>query len=131
MLIPLFASMAPFLVWPFELVLPYPYIVEELVKGVFVLFIFRSSSNSAAKIRMAALVGFLFAFSESVMYMNNILLVGTLWTLVQRLLLTIPLHIVTMLIILFSGMKKKAFLPLGIIAAMLLHYFFNLFVGYL
>jgi hypothetical protein len=129
MLIPLFASMAPFLVWPLELVFPYPYVVEELAKGVFVLFILSSPSNSPAKIRVAVLVGFLFAFSESVMYMNNILLVGTLGTLVQRLLLTIPLHTVTMLIILFSGMKKKALLPLGIIAAMLLHYFFNLSVG--
>jgi hypothetical protein len=129
MLIPLFALIAPFLVWPLELALPYPHVVEEIVKGIFVYFIL--TSGNKAKIKLAITVGFIFAFSESVMYMSNIFLAGTLWTLIERLLLTIPLHATTMLIILFSGMRKKAFLPLGITAAMLLHYYFNLFVGQL
>lgn len=130
MLIPLFASMAPFLVWPFELIFPYPHIVEELVKGFLVFFTLKSSDNTT-RIKLAILAGLFFAFSESVMYMSNIFLVGTLWTFIERLLLTIPLHVVTTLLILFSGMKKKAFLPLGIIAAMLYHYVFNLMVGQL
>jgi len=128
MLIPLFASMAPFLVWPIELIFPYPYLVEELVKGFLVFFILKSS-DSSSKIKLAVLTGLFFAFSESVLYMSNILLVGTLWTFVERLLFTVPLHTVTTLLILFSGLKKKELLPLGVIAAMLLHYFFNLFVG--
>ncbi|PIP74747.1 MAG: hypothetical protein CO135_02790 [Candidatus Levybacteria bacterium CG_4_9_14_3_um_filter_35_16] len=128
MLIPLFASMAPFLIWPAELVFPYPYIVEELVKGLLVFFILKSP-NDTTRIRLAVLVGLLFAFSESVLYMSNILLVGTLWTFIERLLLTVPLHVATTLLILFSGMKKQKFLPLGLIAGMILHYFFNLFVG--
>ena len=128
MLIPLFASMAPFLIWPIELIFPYPYIVEELVKGLFVLFILKSPSN-AVKIRLAILVGLFFSFSESVLYMSNILLVGTLWTFVERLLLTFPLHIITTLLILLSGMKKKELLPLGVITAMLMHYLFNLLVS--
>lgn len=128
MLIPLFASMAPFLVWPVEIIFPYPYVVEELVKGFLVLFILKSSDKTI-KIRLTILAGLFFAFSESVMYMSNIFLVGTLWTFIERLLLTIPLHVITMLIILFSGIRKKMFLPLGLIAAMLLHYCFNLIVG--
>lgn len=129
MLIPLFALIAPFLIWPLELVFPYPHIAEEIVKGIFAYFILNSSGENKTKIKLAITVGFIFAFSESVMYMSNIFLVGTLWTLIERLLLTIPLHTITTLIILFSGMRKKALLPLGIIAAMLLHYYFNLFVG--
>ncbi len=128
MLIPLFASMAPFLIWPLELIFPYPHIIEDLVKGLLVLFILKSSSN-ATRIRLAILAGLLFSFSESVLYMSNILLVGTLWTFVERLLLTVPLHTVTTLLILFFGMRKKELLPLGVVAAMLLHYFFNLFVS--
>ncbi|MDP2585472.1 MAG: PrsW family glutamic-type intramembrane protease [Candidatus Levybacteria bacterium] len=128
MLIPLFASIAPFLVWPIELIFPYPHVVEELAKGFLVYFILESSGNKN-KVILTVLAGVFFAFSESVMYMSNMFLVGTLWTPIQRLLLTIPLHTITMLIILLSGIKKKAFLPLGLIAAMTLHYFFNLFVG--
>lgn len=127
MLIPLFASMAPFLIWPFELIFPYPYIVEELVKGVFVFFILKSS-DITTRIRLAIIVGLLFSFSESVMYMSNIFLVGTLWTFIERLLLTVPLHTITTLLILLSGLKEKKLLPLGIAGAMILHYFFNLFI---
>lgn len=130
MLISLFASIAPFLIWPIELIFPYPYIVEELAKGIFVFFILKSSGNKT-RIRLAILAGLFFAFSESVLYMSNILLVGTVWTFIERLLLTIPLHIITTLLILFSSMRKKGFLGLGIVAAMLLHYLFNLFVGQL
>ncbi|KKU27764.1 MAG: hypothetical protein UX42_C0024G0020 [Microgenomates group bacterium GW2011_GWC1_46_20] len=32
-LLPLFAAIAPFLIWPIEFVLPYPHIIEELVKA--------------------------------------------------------------------------------------------------
>lgn len=128
MLIPLFASVAPFLVWPLELVFPYPYLVEELVKGFLVFYILKSGDKST-RIKLTILAGFFFAFSESIMYLSNIFLVGTFWTFAERILLTTPLHIVTMLIMLFSGTKKRALLPLGIIAAMLVHYFFNLFAG--
>lgn len=128
MLIPLFASIAPFLLWPIELIFPYPYVVEELIKGIFVLYILKSSGNTA-RIRLTILAGLFFAFSESVMYLFNILIVGTLWTFAQRLLLTIPLHTLTALTILFSGMKTRKLLPLGIIAAGVMHYFFNLMVG--
>lgn len=128
MLIPLSASIAPFLIWPIELIFPYPYIIEELFKGLLVVFILRSSDNKE-RIRLAILVGLFFAFSESVLYMSNILLVGTVWTFIQRLLLTVPLHVITTLLILLSGMRKKRFLGLGILGAMLLHYLFNLLVA--
>lgn len=128
MLVPLFAAIAPFLVWPIELLLPYPYVIEELVKLLLVIFILNVSSN-AIKIRLAIMAGLFFALSESVLYMFNIQLVGTLSTLLQRLALTIPLHVVTTLIILFSGIKNRAFLAIGVTIAIILHYTFNLFVA--
>lgn len=128
MLIPLFASVAPFLVWPLELIFPYPYLVEELVKGFLVLYILKSE-DQAGRIKLTILSGLFFAFSESVMYLSNIFMVGTFWTFAERLLLTIPLHVGTTLVILFSGMRKKIFFPLGLIVAILIHYFFNLMVG--
>jgi hypothetical protein len=129
MLIPLFASVAPFLAWPLEMVFPYPYVIEELIKGIFVIFILKSSHANASRIKLAVLTGLLFSFSESVMYISNIALMGTLWTFVERLLLTIPLHAITTLIILLPALKRKQLLPLGLAAAMFLHYFFNLFIA--
>lgn len=128
MLTSLFASIAPFLVWPIELIFPYPHIVEELFKGLLVFFILKSPDN-ATRIRLGILAGFFFAFSESVLYISNILLVGTVWIFIERLFLTIPLHVLTTLLILFSGMKKKEFLVLGIVGAILAHYLFNLLVA--
>lgn len=129
MLVPLFAAIAPFLVWPIELLLPYPYVIEELAKLLLVIFILNENVNSTIKIRLAILAGLFFALSESALYMFNIQLVGTLSTLLQRLALTLPLHGITTLIILFSGIKSRAFLIIGITIAMILHYTFNLFVG--
>lgn len=128
MLIPLFASVAPFLLWPVEFLFPYPHIVEELVKLLIVFFILKSL-NKKTMIILAILAGIFFAFSESVLYISNIMLVGTPWTFIERLIITTPLHVVTILLILFSGMWSRIFLPLGVAAAMILHFFFNLFVA--
>lgn len=128
MLIPLFASVAPFLIWPIEFVFPYPFVVEELVKLLIVFFILKSL-NKKTMIILAILAGIFFAFSESVLYISNIILVGTPWTFIERLIITTPLHVITILLILFSGMWRRIFLPLGVAAAMILHFFFNLFVA--
>lgn len=124
----LFAAVIPFVIWPIEIIFPYPYIVEELAKTVLVFFILGTRGRSL-QIKLTILAGLFFAFSESVLYISNILLVGTLWTYLERLLLTIPLHILTSLLILLSGSRKKELLPLGVVMAMILHYFFNLFVS--
>ena len=36
MLLPLFAAFAPFILWLVEVFLPYPHIVEELAKAIFI-----------------------------------------------------------------------------------------------
>lgn len=127
MIIILFAAILPFFLWPIEMLLPYPFIVEELAKALLVYWILVSVSGKSTQIKIAILVGVLFSFSESILYLVNILQVGNGWTIVQRLLLTTPLHVITILIMLFFGMWKKTYLILGVLLAMLLHYWFNLF----
>ncbi len=129
MIIVLFAAILPFVIWPIEIILPYPYIVEELAKTVLVFFILGREEERSSQIKLTVLAGLFFAFSESVFYLSNILLVGTLSTFLERFLWTIPLHVATVLLILFSGSWKKELLPLGVAGAMTLHYFFNLFVS--
>lgn len=129
MLIPLFALIAPFFLWPIELIFPYPHIVEELYKLVLVFFILNHTKNNSDRVKLAFISGLLFAFSESIFYMPNILLVGTYWTFLERLILTIPLHVITILLILFLGVRRREFIALGLAGAILIHYFFNVLIG--
>src|SRR3989344_3377885 len=109
---PLFAVVMPFLLWPIELIFPYPFIVEEIAKGILVYFLsdtwrLHNTDTFYSKIKIAVLIGVLFAFSESVLYIFNITLVGNINTLFLRLGLTIPLHSITTVIILTSALKDR------------------------
>ena len=127
-LIPLFSAMAPFLLWPIELVLPYPHIIEEAPKTVIVFSLISSNVKTQEKIKIAIIAGIMFSISETVLYLFNIMLVGDLTTIFTRILLTVPLHIITMLIILASALYDKRLIIFGVIAAVLIHYLFNLAV---
>lgn len=128
MIVLLFAAIAPFPTWLIEVFLPYPFVIEEIVKAALVFFILNTAGR-VAQVRLAILASLIFTFTESVMYITNILLVGTPWTFIERLIFTAALHTITILIILLSGMKKKEFIPLGVIAAIAIHYFFNVLVA--
>ena len=127
MLTPLFALIAPFIVWPIELILPYPHIIEELAKAVLV-FTLLDLPERLTKIKLAILIGVLFAFSESILYLFNIQLVGNIQTYLVRLLVTIPLHVITTLIILLPALKNKKLIIVGVVFASLVHYLFNLYI---
>lgn len=128
-LIPLIAAIAPFIIWPIELFLPYPYIIEEGVKALFVLFAFNLPKPAQIKIVLASAI--MFTLSETVLYIFNIALVGDFSTLITRFILTALLHSLTILIILISTFRYKWFMPAGVIIAMLIHYFYNLEVNIL
>ncbi|MDD5416201.1 MAG: PrsW family glutamic-type intramembrane protease [Candidatus Daviesbacteria bacterium] len=126
-LIPLVAAITPFIIWPIELLLPYPYIIEEIVKGFLVFFaIDCARRNIQVKVVLAAAL--LFTFSETVLYTLNIALVGDLSTLLTRFILTSILHSLTMFIMLISTFKHKWFLLIGVVVAMSIHYFYNTFI---
>jgi RsiW-degrading membrane proteinase PrsW (M82 family) len=127
LLTPLFALIAPFVVWPIELILPYPHIIEELAKAVLV-FTLLDLPEHFTKIKLAILIGVLFAFSESVLYLFNIQLVGSVQTYFIRLLVTVPLHVITTLIILLPALKNKKLIIVGVVFASLVHYLFNLYI---
>jgi RsiW-degrading membrane proteinase PrsW (M82 family) len=127
LLTPLLALIAPFVVWPIELILPYPHIIEELAKAVLV-FTLLDLPERLTKIKLAILIGVLFAFSESVLFLFNIQLVGNIQTYFVRLLVTIPLHVITTLIILLPALKNKKLIIVGVVFASLVHYLFNLYI---
>ncbi len=114
LLLPLFTAMAPFVIWPIELILPYPHVVEEIVKAVMVWW---GKPNA----KTALLLGAIFAFSEAVFYLFNSP------SALSRLVYTLPLHVSTFLIL---ALSRRRFFPLGLAAAILTHWLYNKFTGY-
>lgn len=125
-LLPLMALMAPFLVWPIEMVLPYPHIVEEIVKSILVYNLI-SIPNKKTQLILGVTLGILFSLSESVLYLFNFYNLTSIVPLFQRLLLTSSLHVLTIIIMILTTFKNKKLLFLGVIFAVIIHYIYNLF----
>lgn len=124
MIIPLYALIAPFILWPIEYYLPYPFIFEEIAKGILV-YIVVTDKTIKNKVSTVVIAALLFSISESFFYLINIYQLGNISTLFMRFILTTPLHILTSLVILFFGMKDKRLIPLGVVIAGVIHLFFN------
>lgn len=112
-LIPLIAAILPFIIWPIELFLPFPYLIEEIVKGILILFVI-DLSNKASQAKIVLASAAIFTLSETVLYSLNVSLVGDLSTLLIRFALTGLLHSLTMLIILISTFKNKWLIGVGV-----------------
>ena len=104
----------PFLVWPLEYFLPYPYIIEEAFKAVVVV-------KGPKSLMLYVISGMGFAFSETVIYSLNTSVP------LERMFLTSILHSGTFAVIYFFNNKKA--LWVGLLVAALIHYLFNLFFG--
>lgn len=114
----------------------YSEIVEEIAKALVVLFLilapYRTCSGAGlklsshkAQIFAGAIFGFLFGLSENIFYLNNIFQLGDFSIFWQRFLWTVPMHIITVLIILLPALKNKKLIILGLVGAIILHALFN------
>jgi RsiW-degrading membrane proteinase PrsW (M82 family) len=128
LLLPLFALIAPFLIWPVEQILPYPHIIEELAKALVVYYLAGTSLSVPQKVKQAVLLASLFTFSESVFYLINFIDLS-LMPLIQRLFLTGILHVTTVVVLLTSALYSRKLIWLGLIIAIALHYLYNLTLG--
>lgn len=124
-LIPLFAAVGPLFLWPIELFIKYPYIIEELFKLGLVVAIFITVRKKMNAVKLAVLAGLLFALSETVLYMFNIALVGQPQDLFLRLIATSALHIGTCVLMLLFALYRRWLLFVGLGLAILLHFAFN------
>lgn len=128
LMLPVISMALPFLLWPIEYFLPYPFFVEEIAKAVLVYFALREFEDKERLIKVVVLMGVLFAFSESVFYIFNITLVGNIGTYFQRIALTTVLHTATFLVILFPSLKKRKVSAVGVILAMVIHFLYNFLI---
>jgi len=119
--------MLPFIVWPIEVFFPYPYLVEEIAKGILVYFILSIPSQNV-KLGYGLLIGLCFALSENVLYSINFFTIGTVSFLLQRIVSTGFLHAGTAFLITAASLKNKKLIILGIILASAIHFVFNTFI---
>ncbi|MDP3245051.1 MAG: PrsW family glutamic-type intramembrane protease [bacterium] len=125
----IFAVMAglllPVLLIPVVKFTGYSEIVEEIVKALVVLLLILKMPSHGVQILIGAVFGFLFGISENFLYLNQIFQFGDLSIFWQRFLWTVPMHIITVLVILFSGLAGKKFVIFGLAGAIILHALFN------
>ena len=125
----IFAVMAgmllPALLIPVVKFTGYSEIVEEIAKALVVLFLILKIPGHRTQIFTGVAFGFLFGISENFLYLNQIFQLGDFSIFWQRFLWTVPMHIITVLVILFSGLTGKKFIILGLAGAIILHALFN------
>lgn len=122
----LIAFVSPLVLLPVEKVLPYPFIIEEIVKLILVSLILLRKQNS--KWIWVFLIGFLFTVSESAFYLSNFLLIGDLSLFPLRIVLTGALHSATAVVMYMFGKRNAIFLTAGFLLAVVAHYIFNFYV---
>ena len=115
------ALVAPFMLWPLEMLLPYPYVVEELAKLVLVWKPAREGQGWG----MGALIGFLFALSETMLYLVNAISLGKIGILGPRIILTMPMHVLTTVIIYLGARWGWVGGLIGLVIGMGMHWGFN------
>jgi len=103
----------------------YSEIFEEIAKALVVLFLILKIPDYKMKIFAGIAFGFLFGVSENFLYLNQIFQLGDLSIFWQRFLWTVPMHMITALVLVVSGLTKKHFLILGLVGAIILHVLFN------
>lgn len=126
----LFALAAPLILIPVEKILPYPYIIEELIKLIFVLYIYKKERElNQRMVILPVLSGLAFTLSESMFYLINIFAIGNLSIFPIRLLSTGILHTATIMLMYFFGRKGLVWLFLAFIFSVFIHYQYNLWAA--
>ncbi len=125
----LLSFIAPIILLPVEQILNYPHIIEEAVKLLAVtLIIFQSKQGKKNYLMVAVLVGVLFTISESVLYLVNSFQMDNFSLIPQRIIVTGILHSATCVLIYILGRKSWWLLGAGFVLAVLIHYYFNIFI---
>lgn len=126
-LVNLLALFAPFLLIPIISWLGHSEIVEEFFKTVVIFFaVFFAVKNFNSWHTL--LFGIFFGLSESVLYLSNIFMIGNFDLFFYRIILTVPMHALTCLIIYLSIRVSSYLVIVGFGLAVAIHLVFNAFV---
>lgn len=124
-----FGVALPFILIPLIALTGYSEIFEELAKAVVIFFIVLQKPKSPHIFFSALLFGFLFSISESFLYATSLSAGGAVPLFVSRLLLTMPMHVVTSAII-AGAIRLNIYAGIaGLAVATILHVIFNAIVA--
>ena len=118
----------PLLLIPVVKTLGYSEIIEEIAKAVVVLIIVLKIPRLKSKIMTSVVFGFLFGFSENVFYLNQLMQNGLSQIFIERFLITVPMHVVTVLVVLGFTLQKRYLWLVGLLLAITFHLLFNFLV---
>jgi hypothetical protein len=85
-------------------------------------------STFKQKILAGLFFGFLFGLSENIFYLINIIDSNDITIFWKRILIVIPMHIITVIVMVLAGSFRKWFIIFGMIGAIIIHFIFNIFV---
>lgn len=115
----------PIVLIPLVQLVGYSEVVEEIAKALVVLFLILRTSSCKGRIYMGMFFGFLFGLSENFLYLNQIFQLGDFSVFWERFLWTVPMHIITVLVMVIFGLMGRWFLIFGFFGAVILHIWFN------
>ncbi len=121
----MFAFALPLPLLFLEAIAPVPFLIEEMVMAILILFIVRSSIEERWKLPAVVLAGFLFSISETMFYLINYLSIGQSYLVFIRFLFTGSMHVLTTIVIYLFARKRGYSVLIGLILAILIHFVFN------
>lgn len=118
---------APPILYFIEKILPYPYLLEELLKYFLVRSLFRCPYSSFSPLKTVVALALVFSFSENILYLPEIISSGKFYLFYFRLLFDGFLHLATFLLLFFGQTKNRLLGIMSLVIAIIVHYLFNLF----
>lgn len=119
----MYSAIAPLVLLLVTTVWKYPAVLEEVVKyGIMKI----GAMEQPVKTSTGLVVGLVFGLSEAILYTANAWASAQWAPMVLRLVLTVPMHTVTAIVIAWAMQKRMGWI--GLFLAMLIHGMFNYFI---
>ncbi len=115
----------PVLLIPVVRIFGFSEVFEEVAKVLVILFAILPIPGLRQKIVWTCVFALSFGVSESIFYLSEIIQSGDLGIFVLRLFTTMPMHIVTALIIFLFAQRGRKCLIIGVLIAIAIHLFYN------
>lgn len=121
---PLYALVIPFLLWPIGQVSAYLYVTEEIAKLILVASILKTNSIKSRFFITISTAG-AFTLSQTLISIINTQAATDINTVIYNFLFAAPMHTITLMIMLITGMVSKKLLPASLIITIYIHAYFN------
>ncbi len=121
-----FSLAAPLPLLVIEHFLPYPFVIEELLKVILIYILINQEKKLKKNLFLYVIIsGLFFSISESIFYLINIFAIQNYFIFFQRLLFTSILHICTLIIIYIFFKCNKYWWIFGFSLAIFIHFLYN------